>query len=228
MIRGVLLDIDGTLIDSNDAHARTWVETFAAFGYELPYQRVRRLIGMGGDHLLPEAIGVADDSPLGKRISGQRRQLFKRRELPQIAAFPGVRELLERMRAAGLRLVVASSAGGDELEPLLERSGVRDLIEASTSSGDAEQSKPDPDIVGAALGRIGLPPEQVLMLGDTPYDIEAARRAGVGCVALRCGGWPDADLHGALALYDDPRDLLARFDQSPFAGAGARQTELGA
>jgi HAD superfamily hydrolase (TIGR01509 family) len=219
VIKGVILDIDGTLIDSNDAHARTWAETLAEFGYDVPFERVRRLIGMGGDHLLPAAIDVADDSPLGKRISGQRKQLFKRRELPHIAAFPEVRPLLERMRAAGMRLAVASSAGEDELGPLLDRSGAQDLIEQRTSSGDAEQSKPDPDIVRAALERLGLPPEQVLMLGDTPYDIEAAGRAGVGCVALRCGGWRDADLRGALAIYDDPRDLLAHFSDSPF---GAR------
>ncbi len=216
-VRGVLLDVDGTLIDSNDAHARSWVETLAEFGYRLPFERMRELIGMGGDHLLPEAIGLEKDSPQGEAISGRRKRLFEERYLPQIQPFAQVRPLLARMRGAGMRLVVASSAASDELEALLERSGAQDLIEASTSSGDAERSKPDPDIVGAALGRLELPKQAVLMLGDTPYDIQAARRAGVGIVALRCGGWRDDDLRGALAIYDDPADLLADFDASPFA-----------
>lgn len=216
-ICGVLLDVDGTLIDSNDAHARSWVETLAEFGYVLPVERLRELIGMGGDHLLPEATGLAKDSPQGQAISTRRKQLFQERYLPQIQAFPQVRRLLEQMRAAGMRLVVATSAAPDELEALLERSGAQDLIEASTSSGDAKHSKPDPDIVSAALERLGLPKQDVLMLGDTPYDVQAARRAGVGIVALRCGGWPDHKLQGALAVYNDPADLLAHFVQSPFA-----------
>ncbi|HEU4327265.1 MAG TPA: HAD family hydrolase [Roseiflexaceae bacterium] len=219
-IRGVLLDVDGTLIDSNDAHARSWVETLAEFGYELPFERLRELIGMGGDHLLPEATGLEKDSSQGKAISERRKQLFKERYLSQIQPFAQVRPLLAHMRGAGMRLVVATSASPDELEALLERSGAQDLIEASTSSGDAKRSKPDPDIVGAALERLDLPKETVLMLGDTPYDVEAARRAGIGIVALRCGGWGDDDLGGALAIYDDPADLLAHFGESPFANSG--------
>lgn len=218
--RGVLLDVDGTLIDSNDAHARSWVETLAEFGYELPFERLRKLIGMGGDHLLPEVAGLEKDSPQGKAISERRKQLFKERYLSQIQPFALVRPLLAQMRGAGMRLVVATSASPDELDALLERSGAQDLIEASTSSGDAERSKPDPDIVGAALERLDLPKEAVLMLGDTPYDIQAARRAGIGIVALRCGGWRDDDLQGALAIYDDPADLLAHFGESPFANSG--------
>ncbi|GAB4215563.1 MAG: HAD family hydrolase [Roseiflexaceae bacterium] len=218
-IQGVLLDVDGTLIDSNDAHARAWVDTLAEFGYQLPFERLRELIGMGGDHLLPETTGLEKDSPQGKAISARRKELFKERYLPQIAAFDQVRELLEHMRGAGMRLVVATSASPEELEGLLERTGAQDLIESSTSSGDAKRSKPDPDIVGAALERLGLPKEAVLMLGDTPYDIQAARGAGIGIVALRCGGWRDDDLHGALAVYDDPTDLLAHFAESPFANS---------
>lgn len=219
-IRGVLLDVDGTLIDSNDAHARSWVETLAEFGYKLPLERLRELIGMGGDHLLPEATGLEKDSSQGKAISERRKQLFKERYLSQIQPFAQVRPLLAHMRGAGMRLVVATSASPDELEALLERSGAQDLIEASTSSGDVKHSKPDPDIVGAALERLDLPKETVLMLGDTPYDVEAARRAGIRIVALRCGGWRDDDLQGALAIYDDPADLLAHFGESPFANNG--------
>jgi phosphoglycolate phosphatase-like HAD superfamily hydrolase len=123
--------------------------------------------------------------------------------------------LLHRLRDDGIKLVVATSAGGDEVEGLLEQAGVEDLIQAATSSSDAEESKPDPDIVEAALEQAGFPPDQVVMLGDTPYDVEAATRAGIAIVAVRTGGWEDADLRGAVAVYDDPAALLEAFDESP-------------
>lgn len=118
------------------------------------------------------------------------------------------------MKKAGLELAVASSAKKNELKVC----GADEFIEASTSSDDAENSKPDPDIVHAAIEQLGHPPEKVILLGDTPYDVEASRRAGIRVVALRCGGWGDTDLKGAVRIYDDPADLLARFDDSPFGG----------
>ena len=222
-VRGVILDIDGTLVDSNDAHARAWVAALAQHGLEVPYEQVRRLIGMGGDKLLPEVGGPSADSAEGKRISARRGEIFKERYLPALEPFAGTRELLAHMRERGLKLAVASSAKREELGPLLEAAGAQDLIEEQkqTSSSDADSSKPDPDIVQAALDRLGLPPEQVIMIGDTPFDVEAARRAGVGTIALRCGGWHDNDLGGALAVYGDPADLLAHYDSSPLApGSG--------
>jgi phosphoglycolate phosphatase-like HAD superfamily hydrolase len=119
----------------------------------------------------------------------------------------------------GVKLVVASSAKEEELKGLLKVCGADRFIEAKTSSDDADKSKPDPDIVHAALGSIGLPASEVLMLGDTPYDIEAAGRAGVAVIALRCGGWGDAQLARAIAIYDDPADLLKRFDESPLVAS---------
>lgn len=214
-IDGVIFDVDGTLIDSNDAHARAWVAALAEHGYDVPFERVRRLIGMGGDKLLPSVAGIDTDSERGKQIDKRRGAIFQQRFLPEVGAFPQVRPLLERLSADGMRLVVASSAKGDEIDTLLERTGAADLFESSTSSSDAPRSKPDPDIVEAALSQLGLPAGQVLMIGDTPYDIEAAAKAGIGIVALRSGGWGDADLAGALAVYDDPADLLAGYDDSP-------------
>ena len=219
--RAVLLDIDGTLIDSNDAHARSWVETFAEFGYDVSFETVRPLIGKGGDKLLAETVGVEEDSDEGKRMSKRRRERFLADYLPTLRPFPKARTLVERMRADGLTVVVATSANEDEMTPLLERAGVADLVEAATSSSDAERSKPDPDIVKAALDRGGHPARATIMLGDTPYDIEAAGRAGVAVIAFRCGGWwKDEDLAGALAIYDGPADLLAHLDRSPLAGNG--------
>ncbi len=213
--RGVLLDIDGTLIDSNDAHARSWVDALAEHGHTVAFERVRPLIGMGGDKLLPELTGLDAEGPEGERISTRRRELFLTRHLPRLTPCRGARALVERLRGDGVQLIAASSAQQDELGPLLEQAGVADLIEAATSSDDAERSKPDPDIVAAALRRGRLAAQDVVMIGDTPYDIAAARRAGVRLIALRCGGWDDDGLAGAAAIYDDPADLLAHYEQSP-------------
>lgn len=216
-VRGVIFDIDGTLINSNDAHARAWVQALAQFDIYVPFPEVRRLIGMGGDKLLPAIAHVEQDSRLGRKISERRSQIFSREYLPHLHAFPKARELLTKIRDAGIALAVASSAKKDELEPFLRLANVLDLIEGATSSADAESSKPDPDIVQAALRELDLDPGRVLMIGDTPYDIEAASRAGMGTIAFRCGGRSDHDLAGALAIYDGPADLLARFDASPLA-----------
>ena len=222
MLRAVLLDVDGTLIDSNDQHAESWAEVLKANGHPVSFEEIRRLIGMGGDKLLSTTVQIDEESDEGKRISEERSELFKERYLPHLKAFPGVKELLARMHDQGLRLAVASSAREDELKTLLELAGATDLIEAQASSSEVENSKPDPDLVQTALAKLDCPAEEVLMLGDTPYDIEAAGKAGVGVIALRCGGWRDADLQGAVAIYTDAADLLAQYDRSPLAAANGR------
>lgn len=222
-IRGVLLDIDGTLVDSNNAHARAWVEAMAEQGIDVPFKKVRPLIGMGGDKLLPAAAGIEESSSKGEKISKRRQEIFKARHLPSLRPTPGARDLLHRLSAGGLKLVVASSAKEDELQGLLRICGADEVVEDQTSSDDADRSKPDPDIVHAALEKIALPPEEVILLGDTPYDIAAASGAKVAVIALRCGGWEDADLDGALAVYDHPADLLAHYDSSPMSSAEPRR-----
>jgi HAD superfamily hydrolase (TIGR01509 family) len=216
-MKAVILDVDGTLIDSNDAHAHAWLEAFAETGITVDYDAVRRSIGMGGDKLMPAVSGLDESTPRGTRISERRGEIFKTTYLPAIRANPGVRELLERFIADGFVLSVASSAAEDELQPLLERAGVADLIPHRTSSDDADDSKPDPDIVQAALREAGVERTDAIMLGDTPYDVEAALRAGIGVVALECGGWPREKLTGAAAVFRDPVDLLVHYDSSPFA-----------
>lgn len=216
-----LLDIDGTLLDSNDAHALAWVDVLAEFGHETSFERVRELIGKGGDKLLPEVTGLAKESPEGEAISKRRTAIFKAKYLPDLRPFPGARALLEALRSRGLGLVIATSSGADQVEGLLRAAGVHDLVDDEATSDDAARSKPDPDVVRAALAKSGRRPAEAVMLGDTPYDVEAAARAGVRSVALRCGGWDDEALRGAAAVYDDPRDLLANLATSPFGlGAG--------
>lgn len=213
----VLLDVDGTIVDSNEAHVRAWVRALERGGFPVPPERVRRAVGMGGDNLLPEVAGVEKDSPDGERMSAWHTELFKTEYQPRVRAFPRVRELVERLRAEGLRVVCASSAHRDELDRSLEIAGIADLVQDATTADDAENSKPDPDVVLASLDKAGSAPGRSVMLGDTPYDVQAAARAGVATIALRSGGFGDEDLRGAIAIYDDVAHLLAEFDRSPFA-----------
>src|SRR5438874_11061040 len=164
-IHAVIFDVDGTLVDSNDAQARSWVDALKEFGYSVPYEKVRPLIGMGGDKVLPETIGVQKDSEKGQQISKRRGEIFKEKYLPTIQAFPGAQKLLDRMCEKGLKLAIASSAQPDELRPLLQIVGAADLIEDKTSSKDAKSSKPDPDVMQVTLQKIGYPPDEVVMIG---------------------------------------------------------------
>jgi HAD superfamily hydrolase (TIGR01509 family) len=215
-VRGVLLDVDGTLVDSNDAHAHAWVKALAESGYLVSFKAVRPFIGMGGDKLLPKVCGLDLDSSVGKRVSVRRREIFAKEFLPQLRPCRGAARLLGLFENRGFRLVVASSSNKEELGALLKICGAQRLASSATSADDADQSKPDPDILQAALHKLAISQSEVLMLGDTPYDIEASRRAGVGVVALRCGGWKDEDLK-ADAIFDDPADLAEHFEDSPFA-----------
>jgi HAD superfamily hydrolase (TIGR01509 family) len=215
----VIFDVDGTLVDSNHAHARAWVAAFSEHGITVAYESVRRAIGMGGDKLMPLVAGLEEDSPEGKRIAKRRGEIFREVWLPQLKPFPRTRELVRRVSESGVSLAVASSATEEELHPLLEVAGVSDLIPTRTSSDDAEKSKPDPDIVKAALQRTGCSAEQAIMIGDTPYDVEAAGRAGVRIIALECGGWGRADLRNAAEVYRDASELLDRYEESILARA---------
>ena len=218
MTRAVLFDVDGTLIDSNDQHARAWVAALAEHGHEVPFERVRPLIGMGGDKVLPELVpGLEEDSPEGKAIGESRKRIFKERELETIPPTRGARELLEAVRARGARVVVATSAKKSELDGLLARGDLGPLVDVAATGDDAQDSKPDPDIIGAALKKANVTAADAVMVGDTQYDVEAAHRAGVACVALRCGGNADATLHEADAIYADPAQLVGALDKPPFA-----------
>jgi HAD superfamily hydrolase (TIGR01549 family) len=211
----VLFDVDGTLVDSNDAHARAWVAAFAEHDVSVEFAEVRRLIGKGGDKLLPEVSGVDPASASGKAVAERRSRIFAEQFLPALKPFADAGRLVATLKDQGYTVVAASSARRDELQPLLAIAEADHLMDASTSSDDAENSKPDPDIIQAALACAKATPREAVMIGDTPYDIEASRRAGVPIIAFRCGGWADDDLKGAIAIYDGPWDLLARLEDSP-------------
>ena len=216
-IRAVLFDIDGTLLDSNDAHAHAWLDALRGHGKDVPFDLVRSKIGKGGDKLLMELAGIDDGSPEGKVLSARRTAVFKAHYLPDLGPTPGGRALIERLRSRGLARAIVTSAGGDELADLMRQAAVVGMFDVLITSDDAEHSKPDPDLVKIALDKLNVGPREAVMIGDTPYDITAAARAGVSTIAFRSGGWKDRDLDGAIAIYDHPADLLSRLDQSPLA-----------
>lgn len=184
-IHAVILDIDGTLVDSNNAVANARIEAMKAYGYDVPFEKVRPLIGMGGDKVLPETIDVEKESQAGEQISARHKVFFEERYLPSLHAFPGSKAWLEAMRKHGLKLAVATSAEEDEAQALLDIVGADGLIDVRTTAQDAMRSKPSPDVMHVALQRVGYSPNEVVMLTDTAYDIEAAMKVGVG--PLHCG-----------------------------------------
>ena len=207
-----IFDVDGTLVDSNDAHADAWADAFAEHGVKIDRALVRRCIGMGGDKLMPRVSGIQEESAAGQRISSRRAEIFKTRYLQTVRAFPRVPDLLARLKNEGLTLAVATSARRSELGALLEKTGAERFFDAFTSSDDADESKPDPDIVTAALQKGHCDRLSSVMIGDTPYDIEAAHRAGVRAIAVRSGGWDTPDLRGAVDVFEDVAEMLAAFD----------------
>jgi HAD superfamily hydrolase (TIGR01509 family) len=191
-----------------------FTEAAESLGLDTGYAKILELIGKGTDKLIPEAFGVAEDSVLGKKLARLKSKIFKERFLPHLGPTPGARELLEALKSKGLIRVVATSSGRRDAAQLLERAHVKDLIDDTTTADDADDSKPDPDILQAALDKIDASPEQTVMVGDTPYDVEAANRASIRCLAVRCGGWNDQSLSGAAGIYDDPADILTHFNKA--------------
>lgn len=213
----VLLDIDGTLVDSNDAHAEAWSAAFAAHGRHHPPEEIRPLVGKGGDKVLRELASLDDESGDGKKISEARAEIFKTRYLPTLTPTPGAAAFIDWLVTSRLKVVIATSAKQEEVEGLLAVCDGRVLLEDATTSDDAERSKPDPDILVAALAKSGAPRDRAVMIGDTPYDIIAASRAGIATIAFRSGGWSDGALRGAIAIYDHPHHLLDQLGRSPFS-----------
>ncbi|MBD2747453.1 HAD family hydrolase [Microvirga sp. BT688] len=220
MIKAAIFDIDGTLIDTVDLHAEAWVRALKHFGFEIAFQDLRSQIGKGGDQILHGLLPPEVIEQRGDAIKGFRAELFKREYLHQVRAFPAVRELFERVRAAGQKAVLASSGSADEVEQYKGIAGIADLIDSATSSDDAERSKPFPDIFEAALAKLApLTPEEAVVIGDTPYDAEAARKAGMKSIGVLSGGFSEQALKdaGCIAVYRDVESLLHRYDSSPFA-----------
>lgn len=216
-IRAILFDIDGTLVDSNDMHVLAWEEAFAGIGVTFDRSVIHDQIGKGGDMLIPTLLPDLDEDQQEKLAEDEGR-IFKNKFLQKAQPFPKAHELLAHAHARGQKLVLASSSPQEQLDHYLELLDARELITATTSSGDVEKTKPAPDIFSTALGKLpGITAKEAMVIGDTPYDIEAARKCGMATIAVRSGGFPDEVLKeaGAIAIYDDVAALLEKYDSSP-------------
>lgn len=215
-VRAVLFDIDGTLVDSNEQHVSAWVLAFREAGYPQEPSAVREQIGKGGDLLVPALLPDVDEVT-AKRIADAHGKHFKEMYLDHVPPFPGASALIARVYEAGIKVVLASSAKRGELDHYVALLGVGDLLAGTTSADDVDASKPEPDIFSAALAKLGEPGHAAIVVGDTPYDIEAARKAGVRAIGLLSGPFDTARLTqaGAIAVYCDVADLLDQLDRSP-------------
>jgi HAD superfamily hydrolase (TIGR01549 family) len=211
-LQGILFDIDGTLIDSNDIHARCWIEAFQHFGKEMAWETVRYQIGKGGDLLVPDLLNAREMRRFGDELKDFRAELFKRKYMKTIRPFPRIKELLESVVARGVKIALASSSNPDEVEYYTGLLGVADLLEGSTSKEDAKHSKPSPEIFEAALDSIGTAPERTLVVGDTPYDILAAHRIALPVVAVLSGGFGAELLKKAEFIFDDVEEFVRKID----------------
>lgn len=216
MIKAVIFDVDGTIVDSVDYHAEAFQRAFKKYGKNFSFEQIRSQIGKGGDQLLPVFLSDEEIKEFGEKLLDERARIYKSDFLPRLKAFPKVRELFERIKADGKKIVIGSSSPEDELEKVLKIAGVADLIEEKTSADDAEESKPEPDIFKAALEKLGNPaPSETTVVGDTPYDAEAAKKAGIQTIGVLCGGFPKEDLEKDCAeIYASPKDLLENYERS--------------
>lgn len=234
MVKAVIFDVDGTLVDSVHSHALAWQESFKFFGKDIPYEQVRAQIGKGGDQLMPVFFSHNELDAFGEELADYRRQHFRHNYLPNLKPFPMVRELFEHVRADGKRIILATSSNKQDLAALMHIAGIHDLVDESTSADDAENSKPEPDIYFAALENASditpghLEKSEVISVGDSPYDAIAAKKAGIETIGLLSGGFLELDLRaaGCIEIYRDPADLLLRYDSSLLGSTSEALKEL--
>jgi HAD superfamily hydrolase (TIGR01549 family) len=225
MIKNVIFDVDGTLVDSNKLHAESWQKAFAKYDKQIEFDAILPEIGKGGDQLMPEFLSPAEMAKFGEELEEYRNELFQKEYLSKVKPFPKVRELFERIKQNGGCVIFASSATDKDVEEFKKITNTADLLEDATSSDDADSSKPEPDIFLAALEKLGNPPkEETVVVGDTPYDAIAAKKAGLQTVGVTCGGWSAEDLKkaGCIEVYESPADLLEKYDESLLAKGAAQ------
>ncbi len=207
----LILDVDGTLLDTVYLHVIAWWEAFRDAGYEVSCFDIHRTIGRGSDDLVETLVGQADEGA----VEGHVKNWAPLRE--QCIPFHAVPELIRTVADRGVKVVYCTSGSPEDIEDFRAKIGCDDVVAAAVNSGDVEQSKPAPDIVVAALDVVGVAPQHAIMLGDTVYDVRAANAAGVACIGLMCGGIGERELQeaGAAAVYGNPAELLGDLDASP-------------
>jgi HAD superfamily hydrolase (TIGR01509 family) len=211
-----ILDIDGTLVDTNYHHTIAWYRAFREHGIVLPIWRIHRHIGMGGDQLVGALTDEATEREHGDDIRSSETKLYFQL-IDEVQPMEGSRELIEQLKRRGHSVVLASSAKADEVDHYLDLLDARDLTDHWTTSADVESTKPEPDLVNAALERVGASPGDAVMVGDTPWDVEAAGRTGVPTLAVRTGGFAVSELEGAGAasVFESVIELCRKLDQTP-------------
>ena len=216
-MRAFIFDLDGTLVDSNELHVDSWEAAFRHFGKHFSREQLRAQIGKGSDKYLPEFLSPAEIEHFGKELDQYRSELFRQEYLPRVRPFPQVRALFEEIGKAGGAIVLATSGKESEAKHYVELLEIAELISGKTTADDADESKPAPDILLAALGKLdGVPASEALLIGDTRFDMEAAGKAGMAAIGVTCGGTTAAILRaaGASAVYRDPAHLLLEWDSS--------------
>jgi len=216
----VIFDLDGTLVDSNELHVQAWDRAFRKFGKEFTLAELRSQIGKGSDQYLPEFLTPDEIRDFGNELDKFRSALFKKEMLPQVRAFPRVRDLFLRIRADEKKIGLASSGKGQEVDAYTKLCDIEDLIDAQVTSDDADSSKPAPDIFEASLKKLKVDQSRAVAVGDTRFDAESAGKIGLAAIGVLCGGKPTEELRaaGMIAIYQDPADLLGRYEASPLAG----------
>lgn len=211
-VQALLLDVDGTLIDSNDKHAECWIEAFKHFGKEVDWNLIRGQIGKGGDLLVPDSLNAREMREFGEPLKKFRGELWKQRYMRTVQPFPGAVDAIRALAGEGIRIALASSGNADEVEYYVELLGVEDVLDGTTSKGDVETSKPSPEIFEAAIDRVKSDPARTMAVGDTPYDILAAHRIPVPVAAVLCGGFKRDTLTKAEFIFEDLPHLVKELD----------------
>jgi HAD superfamily hydrolase (TIGR01509 family) len=228
-LKAAIFDVDGTLLDSVDLHAQSWVETLSHFGVNAPFEEVRNRIGEGADRLMPHFLPEWTPEERKTEIEKFRADLFKRKYLPRVRPFPGVRELCERLKTLGLLILLGSSCTAEEIQEYKLIAAISDLVDFETTSDDASSSKPAPDIFVKAVERISpIRPSECVVIGDTRFDGEAASKAGIPFLGVLCGGSSEDELKeaGAIGIYKNPADLLSKFEILSAASTGGTPREF--
>ena len=217
--RAAIFDLDGTLLDSVDLHALAWHEAMLKFGHDVSFEQARSQIGKGGDKLIPVFLTADEQRDHGEELEKWRGKRFKSKYLPLVRPFSAVPDLLRRVRDAGLRIAIGSSAKKDELDEYLDIARIADLVEVMASSEDAKESKPAPDIFQVVLKKLQIEGRDAVAIGDTPYDATAAGKANIATIGVLCGGFTEDSLRraGCVEIYPGPAALFARFEASLLA-----------
>ena len=216
-MNAVIFDIDGTLIDSVDLHAKAWQDSFAHFGIRLTFTEVRNQIGKGGDELVPTFLSKKQINEFGEELQEWRSQHFKNTYMGEVKPFHDSNHLLQRVKKSGKLIAVGSSAKKDELDYYLQLLKAKDLFDVITSADDVDKSKPNPDIFQVVLSKLQTSTSETIVVGDSPYDAEAAKKMGLPTIGFLSGGFPKEWLvsAGAIKIYRGPTELLEKYDCSP-------------